>query len=128
MGIGEPGPGHERPTMTAPELAARVGVHESTVYRYLRAGKLPGVQAGGSWLIDWERVERFMAGQEDASGRPLVTPVSVRSTATLTVLPEPASDDALDALRWLHGLRAALGLLAAGVDHHGGQERRRVTG
>ena len=60
------------PTMTVPELARRVGIDASTAYRYLRAGQLPGVHVGSNWLIDRERVERFMAGREDAAGRPLI--------------------------------------------------------
>jgi excisionase family DNA binding protein len=127
MSDGEPTARDERPTMTVPELAARVGVDESTAYRYLRVGKLPGVQAGSSWLIDRERVERFMAGQEDASGRPLV-PAAATAPAALTLLPEPARDEADLAVRWLQGLHAALGLLAAGVERQGGQEGHRVTG
>lgn len=128
MSDGELAARGERPTMTVPELAARVGVDESTAYRYLRAGKLPGVQAGSSWLIDRERVERFMAGQEDASGRPLVVMPTMSAPAALTLLPEPARDEADLAVRWLHGLHAALGLLAAGVERQGGQEGQRVTG
>ena len=128
MNGGEPRPGDERPTMTVPDLAARIGVDESTAYRYLRAGKLPGVQAGSSWLIDRERVERFMAGQEDASGRPLVAKSPATATAALTLLPKPAHVEADLAVRWLQGLHAALGLLVAGVDQQGGQEGHRVTG
>jgi excisionase family DNA binding protein len=105
-----------------------VGVDESTAYRYLRAGKLPGVQAGSSWLIDRERVERFMAGQEDASGRPLVATPATPAQTALTLLPEPARDEADLAVRWLQGLHAALGLLAAGVERQGGQEGHQVTG
>jgi excisionase family DNA binding protein len=114
--------------MTVPELAARVGVDESTAYRYLRAGKLPGVQAGSSWLIDRERVERFLAGQEDAGGRPLVATPAMSAPVALTLVPEPVHDEAELAVRWLQGLQAALGLLVAGVDGQGGQEGQRVTG
>ena len=128
MSDGELTAREERPTMTVPELAARVGVDESTAYRYLRAGKLPGVQAGSSWLIDRERVERFMAGQEDAGGQPLVVTPATSAPVALTLVPEPARDEADLAVRWLQGLHAALGLLVAGVDGQGGQEGHRVTG
>ena len=60
------------PTMTVPELAARMGIDQSTAWRYLRDGKLPGVQVASRWLIDRERVERFLSGKEDAAGNPLV--------------------------------------------------------
>ena len=76
-------------TMTVPELAERIGVDVSTAYRYLRAGALPGVQAGSSWLIDRERVERFLAGTEDAAGRPLVESRQSPETPPLTLLPMP---------------------------------------
>ena len=58
--------------MTVPELAQRCGIDPSTAFRYLRAGKLPGVQVGSRWLIDRARVERFLAGLEDAAGQPLI--------------------------------------------------------
>lgn len=115
-------------TMTVPELAVRVGVDASTAYRYLRAGTLPGVRVGASWLIDRARVERFMAGHEDAVGRPLVSPVLTMPAATLTVLPEPAQNDAAVALRWLQGLHAVLGLLVASAGEGRNQEGNRVTG
>src|SRR4051794_37731255 len=69
------------PTMTVPELARRVGIDASPAYRYLRAGRLPGVHVGSNWLIDRERVERFMAGREDAAGRPLIEESPATDTA-----------------------------------------------
>src|SRR5215211_4868956 len=80
------------PTMTVAELARRVGIDASTAYRYLRAGQLPGVHVGSNWLIDRERVERFMAGREDAAGQPLIhaaaTDTPLSPGASLTLLPE----------------------------------------
>jgi excisionase family DNA binding protein len=101
------------PTMSVPELADRVGVELSTAYRYLRAGTLPGVQVGSSWLIDRQRVERFMAGQEDAAGRTLVEASPAGSSPVLTVLPERQIDTSELAVSWLRGAHAALSLLLA---------------
>jgi excisionase family DNA binding protein len=58
--------------MTVPELAQRLGVDASTAYRFLRAGELPSVHVGSGWIIDRQRVERFLAGHEDAQGWPLI--------------------------------------------------------
>lgn len=104
------------PLMTVVELAERIGVDVSTAYRYLRAGSLPGVQAGSSWLIDRARVERFLAGQEDAAGQPLMTTTSRGDVATLTVLPAVTASRANLAQEWLRGLHAALGLLLDAAD------------
>lgn len=101
------------PTMTVPELAARVGIDASTAYRYLRAGQLPGVQVGSSWLIDRERVERFLAGREDAAGRVLIHAPPADESSSLTLLPERAPHRADLALGWLRGAQAALEFLLA---------------
>jgi excisionase family DNA binding protein len=115
------------PTMTVAELAARVGIDPSTAYRYLVAGQLPGVQVGQRWVIDRERVERFVAGKEDAAGRVLVDEADAPATrpgegaAVLTVLPGRAPDARMLALGWLQGAHAALALLveAAGAERSG---------
>jgi excisionase family DNA binding protein len=102
------------PTMSVPELAQRLGIDQSTAWRYLRAGKLPGVQVGSRWLIDRERVERFLAGKEDAAGQPLVlAPPEGHDVPALTLLPERTPDTAETALSWLRGLHAALELLVS---------------
>ena len=101
----------QSPTMTVPELAARAGIDSSTAYRYLRAGQLPGVQVGSNWLIDRERVERFLAGREDAAGRPLIHDPPPSVTPALTLLPERTPDTSEIALLWLRGAQAAMELL-----------------
>jgi excisionase family DNA binding protein len=116
--------------MTVPELAARLGIDPSTAFRYLRSGKLPGVQVGSRWLIDRARVERFLAGLEDAAGRPLIQAPSVNDTplapgASLTLLPERTPDTTETAMTWLRGARAAVDLLVgsvAGMGHAEGDE------
>ena len=85
------------PTMTVAELAKRCGIDPSTAFRYLRTGKLPGVQAGSRWIIDRERVERFLAGHD--------------SEPAVTLALDRQSDTKELGLTWLRGAYAALGLL-----------------
>jgi excisionase family DNA binding protein len=124
--------GAQAMTMTVPELAERIGVDVSTAYRYLKAGTLPGVQAGASWLIDRERVERFLAGIEDANGVRLVQAPVVDEGPRLTLLPEREVEPAGLALSWLRGAHAALSLLLAAADgaslSGGEDEERRFSG
>jgi excisionase family DNA binding protein len=118
------------PTMTVPELAERVGVELSTAYRYLRAGRLPGVQVGSSWLIDRGRVERFMAGYEDAAGRILIQDPPPSGPVGLTLLPGRPPESEEIALLWLRGAHAAFDLLlgAAAQQSATVHEERRVIG
>jgi excisionase family DNA binding protein len=117
--------------MTVHELAGRMGIDQSTAWRYLRAGKLPGVQVGRRWLIDRERVERFLAGKEDAAGVSLmpVEPTVLASVVApgasdppvepapvLELVPRTAQSDTAQAVTWLRGLMAALDLLATTVE------------
>ena len=81
------------PTMTVPELARRVGIDASTAYRYLRAGRLPGVHVGSNWLIDRERVERFMAGREDATGQPLIHAAATDTPLSCLLYTSPSPRD-----------------------------------
>jgi excisionase family DNA binding protein len=101
----------ETPTMTVPELAARIGIDPSTARRYLRAGQLPGIHVGNRWLIDRERAERFMAGREDAAGRPLIHTPPTTETPALTLLPERPPDTTETALAWLRGALSVMELL-----------------
>lgn len=104
------------PTMTVQELAARMGIDQSTAGRYLRAGKLPGVQVASRWLIDRERVERFLAGKEDAAGNPLVAEATPAMAPVLELVPHSAPSDMAQAVTWLRGLMAALELLTTTVE------------
>src|SRR5215218_8453546 len=90
------------PVMSVPELAERCGIDASTAYRYLRAGRLPGLNPGNGWIIDRQRVERFLAGREDAAGRPLIHETPTTDAPALTLLPERTPDTAETALSWLH--------------------------
>lgn len=104
------------PMMTVPELAKRMGIDPSTAWRYLRDGKLPGVQVGSRWLIDRDRVERFLAGKEDAAGQPLVTVEAPAMAPMLELVPREAQHETTQAVTWLRGLMAALELLSTTVE------------
>lgn len=105
------------PTMTVAELARRLGIDESTARRRLRDGALPGLKLGAAWVIDRARVERFVAGREDAQGRPLVAdPAPASAMPELSLLPARPADPARHGLDWLRGLHAALDLLLATAD------------
>ena len=104
------------PMMTVPELAKRMGIDPSTAWRYLRDGKLPGVQVGSRWLIDRDRVERFLAGKEGAAGQPLVTVEAPAMAPMLELVPREAQHETTQAVTWLRGLMAALELLSTTVE------------
>ena len=53
---------------TLEETANFMGVYRSTVYRWLKAGKLPGEEIGGAVLISRWAVEMLKAERE-AKGR-----------------------------------------------------------
>ena len=106
-----PGARSPSPVMTVPELAERCGIDASTAYRYLRAGRLPGLNPGNGWIIDRQRVERFLAGREDAAGRLLIHETPTTDGPALTLLPERIPDTAETALSWLRGAQAAMELL-----------------
>ena len=99
------------PTMTVPELAERCGIDTSTAYRYLRAGRLPGLNPGNGWIIDRQRVERYLAGRENAACRPLIQDAPMIDVPALTLLPERTPATAETALSWLRGAQAAMELL-----------------
>jgi excisionase family DNA binding protein len=109
------------PTMTVPELAQRLGIDPSTAYRYLRAGALPGVQAGSGWIIDRQRVERLLAGHEDAQGRALIQdpPLAQQPTQGLMQTGDSAADLGT---AWLRGALAALELLLTSIERHAATE------
>jgi excisionase family DNA binding protein len=48
--------------MTVKELAARLRVHPSTIYKYLRRGEIPGVRTGQYWTIRFPEQVRPLPG------------------------------------------------------------------
>jgi len=45
------------------EVARRLGVHFSTVYRLTREGVLPGLKVGGQWRFSKQMLESWIANQ-----------------------------------------------------------------
>jgi len=50
--------------LTVHELAEYLRVHQTTVYRLLREGKLPAFRVGSNWRFNREEIERWMIEQK----------------------------------------------------------------
>lgn len=44
-----------------------IGVHENTMWRYVKTGVIPAVKIGGCWRIKRSDVEKLLAGEFDNS-------------------------------------------------------------
>jgi len=53
--------------LTVRELAGYFRVHQTTVYRLLRAGKLPAFRVGADWRFNREEIERWMIDEQKRS-------------------------------------------------------------
>jgi excisionase family DNA binding protein len=53
--------------LTVRELAGYLRVHQSTVYRLLREGKLPAFRIGSNWRFTREEIERWMIDEQKRS-------------------------------------------------------------
>jgi excisionase family DNA binding protein len=62
-------PDKERKLLTIPEAAKVVGVTRAVLWRYVKADRLPTIQAGRFYLIDEEEAIRFR-NRERHPGRP----------------------------------------------------------
>ncbi len=49
--------------MTTKEIAKYLGVHEMTVYRWLKKGILPGFKIGGRWRSKKDLLDAYLAKQ-----------------------------------------------------------------
>ena len=47
------------PVLTVQDLAHYLKVHPSTVYRLLKAGKLPAFKVGSDWRFNVEEIDRW---------------------------------------------------------------------
>jgi len=56
--------------VTSYEAARKLGVHQMTVTRLLRQGKLAGVKLANRWLIEQDTLEAFCKGYIGKKGRP----------------------------------------------------------
>lgn len=48
------------PMMSTQEISKYLGVHEMTVYRWLKKGVLPGFKVGGRWRSKKEVLDGFL--------------------------------------------------------------------
>jgi len=57
-------------TITVEEVARRLQVHEETVRRWLRDGKLKGVRLGrrAGWRVEESEYRRFLADESEHDG------------------------------------------------------------
>ena len=46
--------------MTTQEIAKYLGVHEMTVYRWLKKGILPGFKIGGRWRTKKDVLDKYL--------------------------------------------------------------------
>ena len=58
----EPGPERTQ-IMTTKEIAKYLGVHEMTVYRWLKKGILPGFKIGGRWRTKKDLLDAYLIKQ-----------------------------------------------------------------
>jgi excisionase family DNA binding protein len=49
--------------MTTKEIAKYLGVHEMTVYRWLKKGVLPGFKIGGRWRTKKDLLDAYLVKQ-----------------------------------------------------------------
>ena len=49
--------------MTLKEVAKYLGVHEMTVYRLLKAGKVPATKVGGQWRFKKDMLDEWLTSR-----------------------------------------------------------------
>ena len=54
----------DRQVYTPEEVAKMLGLHSNSVYAMLKNGTLPGMKAGGRWLISKKRFDAWLDGGE----------------------------------------------------------------
>ena len=60
--MARPGTSKSEPTpmMTTQDISKYLGVHEMTVYRWLKKGVLPGFKVGGRWRSKRDVLDNFL--------------------------------------------------------------------
>jgi excisionase family DNA binding protein len=49
--------------LTVSEVAAYLRVHQTTIYKMLRKGKLPGFRLGGDWRFHLDAIKQWQRDQ-----------------------------------------------------------------
>jgi excisionase family DNA binding protein len=55
--------------LTAQELSEYLRVHPTTIYRLLRAKRIPGFRVGSDWRFDIDMIDRWRSEGEQATAR-----------------------------------------------------------
>jgi excisionase family DNA binding protein len=50
--------------LTVKDVAQQLKIHQSTVYRSIKTGQLPGFRVGGVWRFNLEQIERWRRERE----------------------------------------------------------------
>lgn len=66
--------------LTIPEAAGILRVHESTVYRMIRDGRMPGVHFGRTVRLTPTALESFVRAEEQRLHRGMATPTAYQNT------------------------------------------------
>ncbi len=53
----------EKQYLSIVEVAERLGVNATTVYRLAQKGRLPAFKVGSQWRFSWEQLESWVADQ-----------------------------------------------------------------
>ncbi len=53
----------EKQYLSIGEVAKRLGVNSTTVYRLAQKGRLPAFKVGSQWRFSWEQLESWVADQ-----------------------------------------------------------------
>jgi len=55
--------------MTLREVAEYLRIHQTTLYRLIKRGKIPAFRVGSDWRFNREQINRWMAQQQNPIGR-----------------------------------------------------------
>ena len=50
--------------MTTKELAKYLQLHEITIIKYAKTGKIPAIRVGGVWRFDKEAIDKWISGSQ----------------------------------------------------------------
>ena len=71
--------------LTAAEAATALGLHQQTIKRFCRIGKLQSYKVNSGWLIPKTEIEAFASTYKETRGRPAGSNESTDSAVTRSV-------------------------------------------